>query len=170
MQTQLLRLIFIGFSITSIAFLLFKMYHKLEEKRAAEANTALLPSFTFYNQNGSLFQADSISYHNEKIVIGFFSPDCEHCQYMAGKIKMHNTNFAGIPILMITQADSLAVSQFATKYKLVNEPGIIFLRDPNYTFNQVFGPSIVPSFYLYKNRALIRKIVGETKIENLIIF
>lgn len=170
MKKRLLKLIFIGLSITSMAFLSFKMYHKLEEKRVADANTTVLPSFSFYIQDGSLFTTDRSSYANEKVVINYFNPDCDHCQYMARQIKKTSPAFTGITILMVTNADSLSVSSFVKKYGLENIPGIILLRDPEYSFNRLFGSSIVPSFFLYKNRALVRKITGETKVENLIAF
>ncbi len=105
---------------------------------------------------------------NKKNIINHFSPSCEHCQYMANKYIKDSQKLKDIQILMVTSADSLATVKFNNDYKLSLLPNVVILRDTNYQFQRIFGTGIVPSFFIYEHNKLVKKIIGETKIDNLI--
>jgi hypothetical protein len=74
----------------------------------------------------------------------------------------------GYLVVMTTIADSASVSGFRRDYGLDMASYVLFLRDSKFEFEKIFGTSVVPSFFVYKNRVLTKKIIGETKIENLL--
>ena len=115
------------------------------------------------------FSNRDISNENKKLIINFFNPDCEHCQYMVQQYAKNANKFKGIRWLMVTIADNIEVDNFRSHYHLDALPDIVLLRDSKFQFEKIFGTSVVPSFFVYKYKKLVRKIIGETKIENLLI-
>jgi len=69
---------------------------------------------------------------------------------------------------MITIADSNSVARFTRDYQLNRMTNIILLRDTKFQFYKIFGTASVPSFFIYENQKLVKKIIGETKIETLL--
>ena len=106
--------------------------------------------------------------NDKHIIINYFNPNCEHCQYMATQYIKDSLKIKNFQILMITSADSSETAKFNNEYKLSILPNIVLLRDTNYQFQKAFGTGIVPSFFIYKHNKLVKKIIGETKIDNLI--
>lgn len=105
---------------------------------------------------------------NNKLIFNFFSPTCQHCQYMATEYLKNKTQLKNINIIMVTVADSSSVAKFSNDYQLNTLPNIILLRDTKFQFYKIFGTATVPSFFIYENQKLVKKIIGETKIENII--
>jgi thiol-disulfide isomerase/thioredoxin len=119
--------------------------------------------------DGELFNINDIINNKAKLIIfNYFNPDCEHCQYMVKSFFADKNKLSDVTIVMVTAADSTATARFYTDYKLNELPNIIVLRDPAFQFPKIFGTGIVPSFFIYKNKKLVKKIMGETKIENLL--
>lgn len=69
---------------------------------------------------------------------------------------------------MVTIADSTSVAKFNQDYHLNTLSNIVLLRDTKFQFYKIFGTTTVPSFFIYEHQKLVKKIIGETKIENLI--
>jgi hypothetical protein len=42
------------------------------------------------------------------------------------------------------------------------------LRDSKYEFDKIFGTSVMPTFLVYKNKRLLRKILGEASLNYII--
>ncbi len=133
-----------------------------------EAIISTTPQFSFLIQNNHSFSNNDLDKTKSRIIINHFNPTCEHCQYMASELLKDSQKLKNVQILMITSADSLSTSKFNYDYKLILLPNIIILRDTNYQFQRTFGTGIVPSFFIYEKNKLIKKVIGETKIENLI--
>lgn len=103
------------------------------------------------------------------VIIQLFSPDCEHCQYMAQNFIKNKEKLKNIEIVMVTPfGDSTSVVKFAQTYQLNSLTNVHLLLDTKADFFKIFGSSLVPSFYVYKNNKLVKSIKGETKIENLL--
>lgn len=68
---------------------------------------------------------------------------------------------------MVTSADSASTNRFCTDYHLNLLKNIIVLRDAKNEFYKNFGTSNPPTFFIYNNGMLVKKITGETKIENI---
>jgi Thioredoxin. len=159
----------IGIVVIALAvYLCSRIYNKIQQKRSVEKNTATLPAFNFCTLNNTVFTNNNLPDSTGKMILNFFSPTCEHCQYMATQYVQHKQQLNGIIILMVTVADSITTKNFYADYKLNQSPNIIVLRDKKFQFPKTFGTGVVPSFFIYKNQKLIKKIIGEAKVENLL--
>ena len=146
----------------------FFIVKKIYQKNMTEAIIATIPNFSFLSQKNQSFSNINIDNTKSRIIINYFSPNCENCQYMADELLKDSHKLKNIQILMITSANSTSTTKFKNDYKLSLLPNIIILRDTNYMFQKIFGTGIVPSFFIYEKNKLIKKVNGETKIENLI--
>jgi thiol-disulfide isomerase/thioredoxin len=141
---------------------------KIIEKNKADAIIAKIPEFSFLTLDNHSFSDKNIENRKSRLILNHFSPNCEHCQYMAGEFIKDSQKLKDIQILMITSADSASVAKFNSDYKLSLLPNIIILRDTNYQFQKIFGTGVLPSFFMYEQNKLVKKIIGETIINNLI--
>ena len=116
----------------------------------------------------NLFSDKNIKNRKLRLILNHFSPTCEHCQYMASEFLKDSQKLKDVQLLMITSADSASAAKFNSDYKLSLLPNIIILRDTNYQFQKTFGTGVVPSFFIYEHNKLVKKVIGETTIENLI--
>ena len=87
---------------------------------------------------------------------------------MTNLLIKHKNMVKDKKILMITISDITTVSVFIKRYQLYSLPNITVLRDPKLECSKLFGTTVVPSFFVYENNQLIKKMEGETKIENLV--
>ncbi len=155
----LILIIFVlSFSVIYISLLIKKKVTKITTVYSIEFST-------FRN---SFLTNKNILITNNKIIVNFFSPTCEHCQYMATQYLKNKEQLKDITILMVTIADSISVAKFKNDYQLNTLPNIVLLRDTKFQFYKIFGTATVPSFFIYEHQKLVKKIIGETKIENLI--
>jgi len=106
---------------------------------------------------------------SERVIINFFSPTCEHCQYMATQYLKNKAQLKDITILMVTSADSCSLTKFNNDYQLNTFHNIVLLRDTKFKIYKIFEITTVPSFFIYDHQKLVKKIIGETKIENLLV-
>ena len=127
-----------------------------------------MPDFTFSTNEGMPFSNMGIRDKSRKLIINFFSPGCEHCQYMAKQYVKNADKFKDINLLMVTISDSSEVVKFKNDYHLDSLPNLVLLKDSKFRFEKLFGTAMVPSFFIYKNKKLMKEIIGETKIENLL--
>lgn len=161
----------IGVAIISCVLVLvgvvaFKVRNKLNSEAAVEKKISRLPSFEFTMLNGQTFERSNIK--EQKVIVNYFNPECEHCQHMAQMYRQHASALNDMQILMVTIADSATVKRFKEDYKLDSIPTIILLLDKKRTFSNIFGTTKLPSFFIYKNMNLVKRFYGETKIENLL--
>lgn len=122
----------------------------------------------FTSLSNGIFSNKDLPNTNSKIIINYFSPTCEHCQYMATSFLKNKEKLKDVTIIMVTIADSNSIAKFNDDYKLNTLPHIILLRDPKFQFENTFGTSTVPSFFIYNEGKLVKKIIGETKMDNLL--
>ncbi len=148
-------------------FLVFRIIHTAQVKKRASIEAAHIPAFSFIRVNGKPFTKDSLYNYKDRLIVEYFNPDCEHCQYMA---KTYNRNKAGMchyRLMMVTFADSLATTKFLRDYHLNSDTNVIALRDPFVHFGNYFGISVIPSFLVYRNNRLVNKFIGETIFSHL---
>ena len=160
--------IYLSIILSILSVSCFFIIKKIYEKNKSEEIIATTPEFSFISQKKQSFSNKDLDDTKSRIIINHFSPTCEHCQYMAGEFLKKSQKLKDIQILMITSADSASVSKFNSDYKLSLLPNIIILRDTNYQFQKTFATGVVPSFFIYEKNKLVKKIIGETKIENLV--
>lgn len=154
--------------ISIMSFLGFRIYKTIQQKKMTEKSTEKLPAFSFTAIDNKTFSNVDLPNANSKIIFNFFSPNCEHCQYMATQYFKNREQIKDATIIMVSIADSNSVTKFNKDYQLSTLPNLISLRDTKFQFYKIFGTATVPSFFIYEHQKLIKKIIGETKIENLI--
>lgn len=160
--------IFISVVLIFILLSCLLLLKKINEKNRAESIIVKIPEFSFLTLNNHSFSDKNIKNRKSRLILNHFSPNCEHCQYMAGEFIKDSHKIKDVQILMITSADSLSAAKFISNYKLSLLPNIIILRDTNYQFQKTFGTGVVPSFFIYEHNKLVKKVIGETIIDNLI--
>ncbi|MGF7230284.1 peroxiredoxin family protein [Arachidicoccus sp.] len=152
-----------------LSYFVYKIVHKIQFKEQVAENTATIPQFNFQTVSHKGFSKQNIADTLGRVILQLFSPDCEHCQYMAQSIVKNKTRLQGAEILMVTPfGDSSSVAQFAKTYGLDSLSNVHLLLDTKDEFYNIFGSSLVPSFYVYKNNRLVKSIKGETRIDNLL--
>lgn len=163
------KILIIGITLLAIGYLGFSSFNKIKKNKQIAENIQSLPAFSFERQLSGQFSNTNVDANAEKLIINFFNPECDHCQHMAGEITKNKDVFKSHQLLLVTTADSVAVDKFNKTYRLNELPNLVLLRDTRYQFTPVFGSHIIPSFFVYDNdRHLVKKITGETKIENLL--
>jgi thiol-disulfide isomerase/thioredoxin len=160
--------IFVSVVVIVILVSCFFIIKKVNEKNKAESIIAKTPEFSFLTLDNLSFSDKNIENSESRLILNHFSPNCEHCQYMAGEFLKDSQKIKDVQILMITSADSASVAKFNSDYKLSLLPNIIILRDTNYQFQKTFRTSVVPSFFIYEHNKLVKKFIGETLINNLV--
>jgi thiol-disulfide isomerase/thioredoxin len=159
----------IGLGAFGVVFLLgLAIYQKIESNRRTANRVLVLPEFSFVTIDNKPFSTIDVPDSDSKIIIAHYNPECEHCQFMAKSLVQNSDRFNHVLIILITIADSASVSQFSNEYHLGRLQNILLLRDPKLQFEKTFGTSMIPSFFVYKDKKLIKKIIGETKIETLL--
>ncbi len=144
-----------------IVFLTYKIFFTIQQKEIISNKINSIP----------ILYLNSIQIHSNqlknKTIFNYFSPNCEHCQYMSKSIFKNKDSFKNISLIMITKADKQSILEFKKEFLIDSLPFVILIKDSNENFYNHFASSMVPSYYIYKNNVLIKKILGETKIENL---
>jgi len=161
------KIIFITFSSLFVVLLYFIIFN-LNTKNINNKTIVKLPIILLTDIKNNLFSNNDIDQKKSRLIINHFNPNCEHCQYMACEFLKDSQKIKNVQILMITSADSASVAKFNSDYKLSLLPNIFILRDTNYQFQKIFGTGVVPSFFMYEQNKLVKKIIGETIIDNLI--
>ena len=160
--------IFISVVLIVILVSCFFLVKKINEKNKVEAIIAKIPEFSFLTFENHSFSNKNIKNRKSRLILNHFNPNCEHCQYMASEFIKDSQKIKDVQILMITSSDSLSAAKFNSDYKLSLLPNIIILRDTNYQFQKIFGTGVVPSFFIYEHNKFVKKVIGETLIDNLI--
>lgn len=163
------KIIIVGAALLAVGYLGFSSFNKIKKNKQIAENIQSLPAFSFQQQLSGSFSNANLDANAERLIINFFNPECEHCQYMAGEIKKNKEKLSKHQLLLVTTADSIAVDKFNKTYGLNELPNLVLLRDTRYQFVPVFGSHIIPSFFVYDNdHRLVKKTTGETKIDNLL--
>lgn len=165
---RMFRIIIPLLGIAIIAVLGINIYKKIQANNVTQKSISNIPDFTFITLTNHPFHSTILKDKKDTTLINFFSPTCEHCQYMTSAFIKNKEQLQNVKIVMVTIADSTSVAKFQKDYQLNLLPNVLLLRDSQFQFEKIFGTSVVPSFFLYANGKLIKKIIGETKIENLL--
>lgn len=142
------------FVIGIIALLGINIYHKIQTNNVTQKTLSNLPDFTFSTLNNQPFHSAVFQNTNDTILVNFFSPACEHCQYMASSFIKNKEQLKNFKIVMVTIADSISVARFKKDSQLSTLSNVLLLRNTQFQFEKIFGTSVVPSFFF--NLFLIR--------------
>lgn len=162
---KLIAVLLVLLLLSGLGYLVAGIIKTNKFKNETAAKTQLLPTLDFKQLSGERFGNDRLP-AGQSTVVYYYSPDCEHCQYEAGEIQKNIAQFQRATLVMVSTADSAAVSTFAAKYGLAKQRNIHFLLDSEGTFYKTFGTAQAPSFFVYnEQQQLVQKFAGETKID-----
>ena len=69
---------------------------------------------------------------------------------------------------MVTSAGISSTKKFISSYHISDCQKFSVFTDSSFKFYSIFGATVVPSFFIYKDGIFLKKWLGETKIENLL--
>ena len=142
--------------------------NKIHQKSILESSIVTIPKFSFTTQTNHEYTNKNIDNAKKRIIINYFSPTCDHCESMAVSFIKDSLLIKNVQIIMITTAKDTEIEKFYRHHNLSLMSNIIILKDTKLLFHKIFGTAIVPTFFIYENEKLVKKIIGETKIENLL--
>ena len=123
----------------------------------------------------SLLEVDSIHYitnnnlkKNRKVLIMFFSPECEHCKHQMRDILDNFSQFKDIQIVMATFQPFNEMKAFYTYFRIGDHANIHMGRDEHYMLPPFFRMQSLPYLALYdKKGQLIAHFEGNQKIDTI---
>lgn len=125
-----------------------------------------LPHMTLDKADGSRIEARNLQ---EKAVLIFFLPDCDHCQREAVQIRDNITSFKDYTLYFISSVPGAQLNQFANEYKLAGYTNVYFATTSMESIFKNYGPIPTPSLYIYeKGGRMVKSFKGETPIDNIL--
>lgn len=106
---------------------------------------------------------------NQKSIIFYFHPECDHCGYEADDVKKQLADFQSAQLIWISPVDSATIRQFAQQHQLDQIPNIHWMSDTANVFPKIFNPDLLPSSWIFdRDGKLLKHFNGQTKPENLL--
>ncbi|MDP3434845.1 MAG: redoxin domain-containing protein [Bacteroidota bacterium] len=168
-RRTLMRFVLRGVVLIVICLLIVLIFKTSQSKQETENRIQILQHCCFASLEGKQICIDEFD-PILPIVIIYFHPECEHCQYEAREIGIHASEFANVNLLMVTPDNSIQrIKDFAAENHLWEIDNFELLLDKSNTFKRSFGTTTIPSVFIYKNKNLIKKYIGETKIEAILM-
>jgi hypothetical protein len=147
----------------SIVIILLLLVSKASNKRQELENAIIKePALPF------LFIKKAQPKQYKQDIINYFNPNCEICQNLIADIIKNRSKLYNSHIILVSNAPLKDVIAFKSYYQLDSLPFFSISIDTAFLFQKTFGHSETPSFFVYQNKKLVKKIIGETKIENLL--
>ena len=159
------RVILIAFSL-SLVILISGVATKMARGKKINDSIASLPSFSFITLKKTVFHSSEIK--RGPVLIVWFHPDCEHCQYEVSGIIKSDIPALLSKVLLIANDHPDSIDKFLEPFNYSDYPSIIAISDTSDLFCKIFGKDIVPSNYLYnKELKLVKILAGEVKTETI---
>jgi len=160
-------LVFVIIIIGLITFLIIGIIAKTHKSKIAKEMIKTLPVFSLKTLNDTVFRSDQIK--EGPVLVLFFHPECEHCQYEIKTLFKSKSETSGIRILLISNAEKEAIRNFLKENNLLDYPGLVALVDETYSFGDWFGTELVPATFIYdKKLKLVRYFQGEVRPETIL--
>lgn len=122
-----------------------------------------LPSFKLPTLEGKIFNSDNLE--KGPLLIVYFHPECEYCQYEISSLISNNIQSRNIKILFISNARPESIKKFTELFD-INSKDFHILSDTSFVFTEMFGIHVIPVNILYdENLKLIKYYKGEIKTE-----
>ncbi len=147
--------------IFGLAFLIIEKYESIQVKRE---NEKTMSKIILDKIDGSKIDLQNLT--NQSSIIFFFNTDCEHCQNEAEEIIKYKNNFKNRNVLWLSIEPIENLLKFEEKYKIQETiPSLKIAKISITDLNKNFNISTNPTILIYKDKKLVRKFDGETKIE-----
>jgi thioredoxin-related protein len=131
-------------------------------------NPGILPFKILQVDSTHFYTKDDIK-KNRKVLIIFFSPDCEHCKHQTKDILADFDKFKDIEIVMATFQPFEEMKSFYYYFKIGDHPNILMGRDEKYMFQPFYNFRSLPFLALYdKKGQYITRFEGNQKVETIL--
>jgi len=108
---------------------------------------------------------------NQKSIIFYFHPECDHCGFEADDIHKQLEDFRDTQLIWISPVDTTTIRQFVQDHQLDQVPNIHWMSDTANVFPKMFNPDLLPSSWVFdQNGKLLKHFNGQTKPEALLKF
>ncbi|MDH7462424.1 redoxin domain-containing protein [Chitinophagaceae bacterium 26-R-25] len=127
-----------------------------------------IPPFTLVGIDSAKVTRDDIPKH-KKVMLMYFSPECEHCQHQTQDILGAMNGFKDVEIVMMTYQPYEEMVDFYKKYELAKYPNIKIGRDTKFFFPPFYRMQSLPYLALYDKKGnLITTFEGNRKPDKLL--
>ena len=133
------------------------------------AQSAKVPPFKIVQSNGEVFRAHDLPM-GKPIVIIYFSPGCDHCDFLTKELLKRQAEFTNASIIMITWQPVEIVAAFVQQYQLAKHRNIyVGTEGTNFFVRNYYKIEHMPFMALYtKNGDFIQQYSNETKLPALL--
>jgi len=107
-----------------------------------------IPTFSLLLTDSSHFSQLNIP-KNKPTIIGYFSPECSHCQGDAKRIAEKLDSLKDITFIWSSSHDVDKIKDFAIKYNLAGLKNMIFGKDEKYSIPVYYKIQYTPYFAVY---------------------
>ena len=123
-----------------------------------------MPKLTITQTDGKQILMTNL---NGKILLVCFNPDCDHCQREAKRISDSKNILEGYQVYFLTPEPIEQAAAFQKEYNLT-EPNVHFTHADISSIIQGIGSiNQVPTFFIYKDQQLVKRLEGEIAIADL---
>ena len=127
-----------------------------------------MPALVFLNLDSTEFNTFHIEEGTYSVWI-YFSPTCEHCEWLTQEIIRHLDSFSKTEFYMISPVDLSVTRAFDKKYNITGQPKMHLYKDAQHLFATYYGVRFLPFMVIYdKKKQLIKTAEGGMKIDELI--
>ncbi len=140
-------------------------------RKAGEVNEMaerlkILPDFTFPLVEGGLFSSSEIT--RGPLLVTYFHPDCEHCQYEISSLFESNFLDGNTKVVLVSFAGPARISKFMEQFHTEYDTLLWVLSDTSMGFREIFGTEMIPSNFIYdENLRLVKELKGEVRTETI---
>jgi hypothetical protein len=128
-----------------------------------------LPEFKILASDGETFMTPSQLSFGRYIILIYFDPNCEHCQFETEQLLHYKRELSLTSIYMISNDTIKNILLFSKKFGLDTLPNFFVGKDYNYSFFSTYLPQTVPFIAIYDRQKQLKKIyTGETNVRSLI--
>ena len=123
-----------------------------------------MPSLTLTQVDGKTINMRELT---GKVLLVCYNPGCDHCQREARQLADNKDILAGYEVFFLTPETLEESDKFQKEYKLT-DPNIHFGRsDVPQIISAIGAINTVPTFFVYKDQALVKRLEGEITIADL---
>ena len=124
-----------------------------------------------------ILEVDSVHYFtkddvkkNQRVLIMFFSPECEHCKHQMRDILADINKFKDIEIVMATFQPFDEMKTFYNYFRIQDHSNIRMGRDEKYMFPPYYRMQSLPFLALYNKKGqFITRFEGNQKADTILL-
>ncbi len=153
-------------SLVSVHFVLSTI-KKVNSSQSIKEHIKYFPRFILKSINDTLFNSETIT--KGPVIIIFFHPGCEHCQYEIKEITTDEYLIDKTHIILVSNAPDDEIKKFYYDNELDKYQKITLLIDSSYKLSDIFGLRSVPLTCIYsKELILVKYFKGEVKPDAIV--